>query len=69
MFIYIYVSLFYLNIILHPFIERQEELEEQMAENGKGGKSKYGAKKVIKMFSKIGFYQGLILSALDVWFT
>ena len=40
-----------------------------MAENGKGGKSKYGAKKVIKIFSKFGFYQGLILFALNVWFT
>ena len=35
-----------------------------MAENGKGGKSKYGAKKVIKMFSKIVFYQSLIMSAM-----
>ena len=42
--------------MLNPFIQRQEELEEQMAENGKGGKSKYGAKKVIQMFSKIGLY-------------
>ena len=37
-----------------------------MAENGKGGKSKYGAKKVIQMFSKIEFYQSLILSVLTV---
>merc|ERR1712150_378272 len=29
--------------------KRQEELEEQMAENGKGGKSKYGAKKTINI--------------------
>ena len=57
---------FYQHYILYPFIQRQEELEEQMAENGKGGKSKYGAKKVIKMFSKIGFYQCLILSAFNV---
>ena len=59
-------KLFYQHYILNPFIQRQEELEEQMAENGKGGKSKYGAKKVIKMFSKIGFYQNLILFALNV---
>ena len=59
-------KLFYQHYILHPFIQRQEELEEQMAENGKGGKSKYGAKKVIKIFSKFGFYQGLILFALNV---
>ena len=58
-------KLFYQHYILHPFIQRQEELEEQMAENGKGGKSKYGAKKVIKMFSKIGFCQSLIFPALD----
>ena len=59
-------KLFYQHYILNLFIQRQEELEEQMAENGKGGKSKYGAKKVIKMFSKIGFYQNLILFALNV---
>ena len=59
-------KLFYQHYILHPFIQRQEELEEQMAENGKGGKSKYGAKKVNEMVSRIGLYQNLTLSALNV---
>ena len=59
-------KLFYQHYILHPFIQRQEELEEQMAENGKGGKSKCGAKKVIEIISKIVFCQNLIFSALDV---